>query len=149
MRRRRSEDDLNACTGAQLRGSDGWSELRVVQSLRLGPRSGPWVSGHFRQTARVRYRMIDLAISERIAVATQFSPRLQVKRKSTLLGAITRARDTSGCTSDKISSARRGPPQVPQAASHRWRDDRHGHATHPKLTVQGITISGMVRVFFG
>jgi hypothetical protein len=56
-------------------------ELRVVQSLRLGPRSGPWVSGHYCKQPAYDDRIIDLAIRKDCGCNSVLAA-LEVKRKS-------------------------------------------------------------------
>jgi len=83
-------------------------ELRVVQSLRLGPRSGPWVSGHYCKQPAYDDRIIDLAIRKDCGCNSVLAA-LEVKRKSTVLGAITRARDTIAGAARSDLIARRAP----------------------------------------
>jgi hypothetical protein len=86
-------------------------ELRVVQSLRLGPRSGPWVSGHYCKQPAYDDRIIDLAITcRKDCGCNSVLAALEVKRKSTVLGAITRARDTiAGAARSDLIARRRAP----------------------------------------
>ena len=77
-------------------------ELCSLYGWVHAPRSGPWVSGHYCKQPAYDDRIIDLA-SRKDCGCNSVLAALEVKRKSTVLGAITRARDTSGCSTDLIA----------------------------------------------
>jgi hypothetical protein len=93
--------------------------------------------GALLKTARVQYRIIDLAIRKNYGCNSGLAA-LQVKRKS----EVAAMRLLSGQkTEDRTVSA--------QSSVHTSPSPRPRMPPDPKLTVQGTSFSGMGRVFFG